>query len=283
MLKKICKNIYYFFYDIIILFRNLDPKYNFIVITPRLFSKLIKKSIIYDKLNKNIFIQNIRNDYDLITIYEIFSDESYNLKNFKIFKKVNEKLNLYRNNDTKPLILDCGSNIGASSEYFKRIYKSAEIAIIEPDKNNLEFSKKNTSIKEKFIFNKAISSEEKLLKFSNISEDNRAFKVADDGNLEIESINVEKILNILGDYQPFLIKIDIEGFEKNLFEKNYQWIKQFNIIIIELHDWMLPNQHNSNNFINAINEVINNGTKFDFLISGENLILIKNDINKKLK
>ena len=177
-------------------------------------------------------------------------------------------------------MLDCGSNIGASSEYFKRIYKNAEIVMIEPDKNNLDYSKKNNSVKEKFIFNKAISSEEKLFKFSNLSEDNRAFKVADSGNLEIESINVEKILNIFGDeFQPFLIKIDIEGFEKNLFEKNYQWIKHFDIIIIELHDWMLPNKHNSNNFINAIYEIINDGTKFDFLISGENLILIKNDIN----
>lgn len=280
MLKKICKNIYYLFYDIITLFRNLDHRYNFIVITPRLLSKLIKKSVIFDKLNKNIFIQNIRNDYDLITIYEIFSEESYNLRNFEIFKKVSEKLNLYLKNDTKPLMLDCGSNIGASSEYFKRIYKNAEIVMIEPDKNNLDYSKKNTSVKEKFIFNKAISSEEKLFKFSNLSEDNRAFKVADSGNLEIESINVEKILNIFGDeFQPFLIKIDIEGFEKNLFEKNYQWIKHFDIIIIELHDWMLPNKHNSNNFINAIYEIINDGTKFDFLISGENLILIKNDIN----
>ena len=280
MLKKICKNIYYLFYDIITLFRNLDRRYNFIVITPRLLSKLIKKSVIFDKLNKNIFIQNIRNDYDLITIYEIFSEESYNLRNFEIFKKVSEKLNLYLKNDTKPLMLDCGSNIGASSEYFKRIYKNAEIVMIEPDKNNLDYSKKNTSVKEKFIFNKAISSEEKLFKFSNLSEDNRAFKVADSGNLEIESINVEKILNIFGDeFQPFLIKIDIEGFEKNLFEKNYQWIKHFDIIIIELHDWMLPNKHNSNNFINAIYEIINDGTKFDFLISGENLILIKNDIN----
>ncbi len=280
MLKKICKNIYYLFYDIITLFRNLDRRYNFIVITPRLLSKLIKKSVIFDKLNKNVFIQNIRNDYDLITIYEIFSEESYNLRNFEIFKKVSEKLNLYLKNDTKPLMLDCGSNIGASSEYFKRIYKNAEIVMIEPDKNNLDFSKKNTSVKEKFIFNKAISSEEKLFKFSNLSEDNRAFKVVDSGNLEIESINVEKILNIFGDeFQPFLIKIDIEGFEKNLFEKNYQWIKHFDIIIIELHDWMLPNKHNSNNFINAIYEIINDGTKFDFLISGENLILIKNDIN----
>ena len=37
-----------------------------------------------------------------------------------------------------------------------------------------------------------------------------------------------------------LIKIDIEGGESELFEKNIEWIEKFPLIIIELHDWMLP-------------------------------------------
>ncbi len=278
MLKKLFKIIYYFLFDLLVLLRNFNHKYNFIVITPRLISKIIKKSFIFDKLNNKIFIQNIRDDFDLITIHEIFSDESYNLRNFKIWSKINEKFNSHFQNDTTPLIIDCGSNIGASSEYFRRVYKNAEIIMIEPDKNNLEFSKKNISIKNEFYVNKAISSEEKILKFSNTSEDSRAFKVVDNGNLEIESTTIENLLAIAGEnLKPFLIKIDIEGYEKNLFEKNFTWIKNFDIIIIELHDWMLPNKHNSKNFFRALYKTFNNEINFDFLISGENLILFKND------
>ena len=90
---------------------------------------------------------------------------------------------------------------------------------------------------------------------------------------------MQSVLKIFGnDSKPFLIKIDIEGFEKNLFEKNYQWIKFFDVIMIELHDWMLPNKNNSGSFLKAVNE-ISSDIKFDFLISDENLILIKNEID----
>ena len=281
MLKTFCKNIYYLFFDLFTIFRNFDSKYNFIVIIPRLFSKFTKKTLIFDKSNKDIFTQSIRNDFDLITIYEIFCEENYNLKKFEIWKSISKVLNSYQKENIKPLILDCGSNIGSSSEYFKRCYRNVQIVMIEPDINNLEFSKKNISIKDKFLINKAISSEEKSLKFSNMTEDNRAYKITDEGNIDIKSTTVENILNTTcNEFKPFLIKIDIEGFEKDLFLKNYQWIKYFDVIMIELHDWMLPNKNNSYNFINAINEISDENLRFDFLVSGENLILVRNYINK---
>jgi FkbM family methyltransferase len=282
MFKKLCKNVYYFFFDLFAILRNFDSKYNFVVLTPRLLSKIIKRSLIFDKLNRDIFIQNIRNDFDLITIYEIFSEENYNLRKFEIWKSISKVLHSYEKENVKPLIIDCGSNIGSSSEYFKRCYRNGQIIMIEPDINNFKFSKKNTSIEERFLINNAISSDEKSLKFSNLSEDNRAYRIMDDGNIDIKSTTVENILKITGNgFKPFLIKIDIEGFEKDLFLKNYQWIVFFDVIMIELHDWMLPNKNNSYNFINAINEICNENLRFDFLISGENLILVKNYPNKR--
>ena len=44
------------------------------------------------------------------------------------------------------------------------------------------------------------------------------------------------MINLKAHY--LLIKIDIEGFEENLFSKNFEWIDE-KIIIIELHDWIL--------------------------------------------
>ena len=50
---------------------------------------------------------------------------------------------------------------------------------------------------------------------------------------------------------------------------------KFDIIIIEIHDWMLPKNSNSSNFINALSETMKKGNKRDLIISGENLISIK--------
>ena len=75
----------------------------------------------------------------------------------------------------------------------------------------------------------------------------------------------------------FLIKIDIEGFESMLFSKNYEWINEFKVIIVEIHDWMLPKESNSFNLLNALVQTMNKKNKRDLLISDENLISIRID------
>ena len=71
-----------------------------------------------------------------------------------------------------------------------------------------------------------------------------------------------------------ILKIDIEGFENELFSKNTEWIDNFPIIIIELHDWMLPKTCKSSNFLSSISK-----KNRDFLYSGENIFSIKNELN----
>ena len=54
------------------------------------------------------------------------------------------------------------------------------------------------------------------------------------------------------DAEPFLIKIDIEGFEEDLFAADLEWIDRFPILLIELHDWMLPGKRVTANFVKAM-------------------------------
>ncbi|WP_342353833.1 hypothetical protein [Methylobacterium dankookense] len=42
-----------------------------------------------------------------------------------------------------------------------------------------------------------------------------------------------------------LVKIDIEGFESELFASNTEWVDKAFAIIIEIHDDRLPGQHSS--------------------------------------
>ena len=72
---------------------------------------------------------------------------------------------------------------------------------------------------------------------------------------------------------PYIAKIDIEGFEKDLFSKNTDWITLFPIIIIELHDWLMPREGSSNNFLRSIAQ-----HDRDFLPFGENIISIAHDL-----
>src|SRR5262249_23765471 len=47
------------------------------------------------------------------------------------------------------------------------------------------------------------------------------------------------------DAELFLMKVDIEGFESDLFSANTEWIGATSIIVVEPHDWMLPGEHSS--------------------------------------
>jgi hypothetical protein len=92
---------------------------------------------------------------------------------------------------------------------------------------------------------------------------------------ETRIISVNHLLEIYNEseYIPFIIKIDIEGFEDELFSANTEWVQKFPILIIELHDWMLPKQGNSSNFLKIIS-----AQNRDFLFFGENVYSIRNDL-----
>ena len=266
------KYIYYFFYDLLIIIRNLKKDKNFIILIPRIFAHFLKFTLIYDKINNNIFFQHIRNKYDLITVHEIFGEESYNLKKYQVWEEVEKKFNKILIEKRVPLIIDCGSNICSSTEYFCRVFKNIFPILIEPNSNSSSFGRKNLNVKNFMLINSPISSEKKIVKFDDTLDDNRASKISEIKGTEISTITVNEILNEHNTKIPFIIKIDIEGYEDDLFKSNYEWLDSFKIIIIEIHDWMMPGEAVSFNLFKAINSF---RKKRDVIISGENLIFVK--------
>ncbi len=275
MIRNIFREIYNFFNDILILFYNLKSTKNFIILFPRFISYALKKVFIYDKKNKKIFIQKIRNRYDLLTIYEIFSEESYNLIKYECWEEIYKNYLKIIDNKKKPLLIDCGSNIGSSTEYFSRIFKNIFSIMIEPNPESVKFSRENIYNKDHIIINKAISSKKKTVMIDDSNKDNRASRISNLGGKRIDTITITDLLSKYQNTTPFIIKIDIEGYEKDLFECNIEWIKDFQIIVIEIHDWMIPFESISRNFFKAIYEKILIDDSRDFIISGENLIIIK--------
>ena len=81
MINKFLKYIYYSAYDVIKILLNLFLKNNFIIIYPRIVGIILNNIKIYDKSNKKFFNFKVRNYSDILTVYEIFSEENYNLKN----------------------------------------------------------------------------------------------------------------------------------------------------------------------------------------------------------
>ena len=75
-------------------------------------------------------------------------------------------------------MIDCGSNISSSTEYFCRIFKGIFPIMIEPNAESLSFEKEIYVLK--FIkFDLPVACEKKIVKFDSTNEDNRANRISD--------------------------------------------------------------------------------------------------------
>jgi FkbM family methyltransferase len=260
---------------VIIIVDLIFHNFKFIIGRKRFFFVfLMKKAIFFDRKTQNFSFFKIRSFYDYITIKEIFLSECYSFKGLKKEDEINRFYQSILSESKKPLILDLGENIGASSAYFFFTYPETKIVSLEPDIENYETLKKNvpSSI---VHFNKAIACEQKNLKLNNSTIDPRAIAIQYELKGEVECVPVNKIINDLGDnFVPFIIKIDIEGGEKDLFKKNTDWIDKFKIIIIEPHDWLYEGELTMKNFLNEIANLDR-----DFILLNENIVSIKNNRN----
>ncbi len=258
---------------LISILRFLVGQRRFAAITPPFF----QDQKIYDRATKTLIAINIRNHVDWFTLKQIFLDENYNLRRLK---RINEIRNIYESilaNSQTPLILDVGANIGLSAKYFNIIFPNAKIIAVEPELENILQAKKNISNTNINLLSGAISCSNGAGRLTNNDAPNNAFRVIKDpaGNIPFYSIDT-----IIDDQKqqghvPFIIKIDIEGHESFLFEKNTNWVENFPLLIIELHDWMLPKKANSRNFLSVISKYDR-----DFVHHGENIFSISNEVIK---
>ena len=265
-------------YDLLKVLYNLKKEKQFIIFIPRFFSFCLKKVFIFDKKRIKFFNQKIRNFDDANTVYEIFSEDYYSLNQIKNSNNIIKYYQEIISQNLQPLIIDCGSNIGSSSFYFQKKFFESKILMLEPEISNFNFSKKNIQNNNIVMINKAIDFKDRKLNLQVDQKDNRASKISSDGSVEVSSTTVDNLLKYHShNCKPFLIKIDIEGYEETLFVDNYSWINDFKVIIIELHDWMSPGKSISFNFLNAIVETMKKNKKRDIIVSGENLISIRID------
>ncbi len=233
------------------------------------------KIYLYDKKERRFFSIYIRDGIDSATVNQIFTHTDYDLSFLKRYDELLENYDHIVSQNKVPLIIDCGANIGCAALYFASVFPKSLIISIEPEKSNFSMMQKNCAgLGNVQLLNKAVGSADGFVRIDDIDSDNDAFRTSRSENGEggIEVVTINSILSGFRNTVPFIVKIDIEGFEDDLFSANTGWVKKFPLLIIETHDWMLPKQANSQNFLKAISR-----HKRDFVHKGENIFSLAND------
>jgi FkbM family methyltransferase len=192
----------------------------------------------------NILLKVARNDCK----YEFYlRDKTMDLGTYKqIF--IDKEYDFIANVPPKTII-DAGANIGLSSIYFANKFPNAKIIAIEPEIENFEILERNVSkypniiplcaalwgtVGQIDLWDTGLGTNA----YMTIQSDSHSLIKTPKLDL-LNHINTITIKNILEDYdleRVSLLKMDIEGAEKEVFDNSRDWIQKIDSIIIELHE-----------------------------------------------
>jgi FkbM family methyltransferase len=141
-------------------------------------------------------------------------------------------------------IVDVGANNGMSAVFFANTYPEARIIAVEPEHSNYAMLLKNTSeYSNVTAVNAALWNEDGYVNLG-LPEGAKkkadyhrwAFQVAARGS-RVRAVRMETLLAESGIEKVDLLKIDIEGAEKEVFQ-NCPWIDRVSVIMVEIHERM---------------------------------------------
>lgn len=145
-------------------------------------------------------------------------------------------------------IVDAGANMGLVSIYFANRYPGAKIIAIEPEQSNYKLLKENVAPYPNVIpvhaalwhKNEEINLVDPGLgKWGFMTEmKNSPEKHLGNACHSVAALTVDKIMKNYDLAKIDILKIDIEGAEKEVFIDTSRWIEKVDSIIIELHERM---------------------------------------------
>lgn len=174
------------------------------------------------------------NTSDVACLEKIFVDEEYRLP-----IEANPAF------DLKPrLIVDGGANIGLSTLFFAHSFPAARIVAIEPEAANFALLSENCRDLPNVTLKKAAlwpSNVPLQLVSDHVDPWSFSVRPADQDAATLDAVTIPRLLAELGADWIDVLKLDIEGAERELFDDSCTaWLPRVGLIIIELHDRMAP-------------------------------------------
>ena len=184
------------------------------------FSSLKNKS---NKKTSILFGKEIKitdSFWHLHSLNELFLDEVYR----------------FNSNNNNPKIIDCGSNIGLSIIFFKRMYPNSEIIAFEPDNeifNILKYNLEQFDINDVKLFQKAVWINQESLFFAKTGSlgGHIVYEKAEN-TIEVQTLRLKDLLSEKIDF----LKIDIEGPEYDILKDCGESLNNVENIFVEYRE-----------------------------------------------
>lgn len=237
------------------------------------FSSLLRSFRFYFFIGKYCFIRHnglrfitliLPSFEDRFTVLDIYGKKIYD------DKSINQFISSAPGTIT---IYDFGANIGCSSVFFQQRYPKSKLYTVEPDPSNFQFLECNLRHFSDVHSIKGALTPSNIQEISLIAgttgNSHQVIKGQSDGTPIVCITDLLKLS--LTDIN--IAKVDIEGFENAVFSTDYDSWDLFDLIMIELHDWM-GGEISSTSFLKFIAE-----HKRRTIIKGDIVYSYRGDLN----
>jgi FkbM family methyltransferase len=208
---------------------------------------------------------------DATTLREIFRDQDFDVTRYPqgedittLYKAILEKQEI-------PIIIDAGANIGATAIWFAKAFPQAAVLAIEPGPRNADLCRRNTSsINAITVIEAALGATVGQCSISNNKAQSWAFQTSRSDQGKIPIVTIPELAKSIPHGCLFAAKVDIEGFESDVFSYNTDWLDDLKFLFLEPHDWMLPGSHTSREFQKRVAQ-----SDFELIVAGQNLLYVR--------
>jgi len=209
-------------------------------------------------------------DSDLFVLSQIFGWEEYRIDSnrLKILRNIVSK---WLDAGLTPVIIDAGANVGYSSLYFYDTFPGVCILSIEPDPTSFSVLKLHTQAYSHIKpVNAALWSHDRGLEL--MSSDTGSWGTQVTEGAGVPSNRLDALIGEIPNARTLIIKLDIEGAEREVVESCPEIFIDTKCIVVEPHDFKTPGSA----CLFPLYKVAGQ-KKFDTILNGENIFLFSLD------
>jgi FkbM family methyltransferase len=175
---------------------------------------------------------------DLFAAAQVFGWEDYQLS-AKVIERLNDIAKSWRAAGDVPVIIDGGGNVGYASVYFANRFPEAVVLAVEPDPDNFAMLVQNTAQHENIrpVHGALWQDESGVELRREMSGGWSTSTVPSRNNGGIPSWRIEKLLRQVPRGRVLILKLDIEGSERQVCDASPETVRSAPCVIVEPHDY----------------------------------------------
>jgi FkbM family methyltransferase len=199
----------------------------------------------------------------------------YDLSRYPQMAEIVRRATTMRNEDAVPVIVDGGANIGLATLGFAQDFPEAHVVAVEPDGDNMRVVRQNVGpLGDRVIAVQAavasVSGHSRVIGFDRGSAGLMTENCVADAEGAVPAWSIDDLIAMVPGGRPWIVKLDIEGAQREVFSANTEWVGRTDLIILELDDWQFPWAATGDAFFKALSRY-----KFDFVVDGELILAFR--------